>query len=597
MSEGTKLGAYKDDHEFKTAVRHKEEGEEGQLQGTKMGEVSAFERSLLGDVESKPSKAPVKEVLTSEASEEDSPSPVVGEQGVPSVSDSKTDMSSESEENVDSQSDVSQATNDPSNQDKEDDDGSALFKEAVSVEDSVSEGDSGDDLFTQAMDQAVADYQEGDIIKGIVRSVEKSGVLVDISFKSDGFISNGEFSNDPNESPADVINVGDEVTVYIMKLESKEGYTVLSRRRAEYEVAWNTISKFMKQRQAISVRVLSNVQGGLVSDYKGIKGFIPASHVVKEDGQDLDDFVQQTLDVMVLQSDRKRRKVVFSHKHAISKGPKRDISKLLEAIEVGQIKEGKVTSVKDFGAFIDVGGVEGLVHISELSWARVGHPSEIVKVGDDVKVFVLGIDKENNKISLGMKQLQEDPWVNVAEKYQVGQKITGTVSRITNFGAFFQIEDHLEGLIHISELAYRHVDKVEDVVNVGQVLQARIIKLVPDEQKIGLSLKGISSDSKDVSGNQEGAVPDSETSERDMMEASEPVSDSGDVVTSSETTDVVSETGSDDADLVSVESDNASDAEVPSETVEDGVDLHDTVADPDVEQPVIAADLEEAVTD
>lgn len=344
--------------------------------------------------------------------------------------------------------------------------------------------------FSDGINRLVVTYNEGDVINGIVRHVEKSGVLVDIGYKSDGFISNIEFSNEPDITPTSLdIKPGDEIRAYIEKLESKEGYTILSRKRAEYETAWNTISQLVKSKETLEIKVTSKVEGGLVGSYMGIKGFIPASQVLKEGESDLTPFLNQTLEVGVLQADRKKRKIIFTRRTSRTRSQKEAIEKALETLEVGQVKTGKVSSIKDFGAFIDLGGVEGLVHISELSWVRVPHPSDILKVGDEVKVFVLGVDRDHSKVSLGMKQLEQDPWVNVTERYVVDQVVEGTVTRIVTFGAFVKVAEHLEGLIHISELSSKRVSKVEDVVTVGQTVTAKIIKLNPSEQRIGLSLK------------------------------------------------------------------------------------------------------------
>ena len=231
------------------------------------------------------------------------------------------------------------------------------------------------------------------------------------------------------------------------------------------------------------------MQGGLVSEFKGIKGFIPASQVIKEADQELDTFIKQRLNVVVLKADRTRRKVIFSHKMAVNKRSKADIDKIIEQLDIEQVVTGRVSSIKDFGVFVDIGGIEGLVHISELSWSRINHPKDMISQGQEVKVFILGVDKENRRISLGMKQLEPDPWVKAQEKYQIGQVVKGTVSRCAPFGAFVILEDHLEGLIHISELSDQHVQAVTDVVNPGDEISATIIKVVPDEQKIGLSLK------------------------------------------------------------------------------------------------------------
>ena len=349
-------------------------------------------------------------------------------------------------------------------------------------------------FFQDEIETPIADYNEGDIVRGVVRNIEKSGVLVDISYKSDGFMFNNELADDEE------LVEGQEILVYIESLESKEGYTILSRKKALIEETWNHIVDLIKSKEAVKIKVISQVQGGLVVSYMGVRGFIPASQVSRERDEDFSQFVGQQLPVIVLQADRRRKKVVFSHKQVTSKRQKDQSSKILAELEVGQIRDGHVTSVKDFGVFVDIDGIEGLVHISELSWSRVNHPSDIVTLGSEVKVFVLGVDKENQRISLGMKQLEPDPWVEVSNKYMVGQVVTGEISRVAPFGAFIKIENDLEGLIHISELSYDHIKNVEDVVKSGDIVKAKIIKLIPEEQKIGLSLKGISdSESSDAS--------------------------------------------------------------------------------------------------
>ena len=354
--------------------------------------------------------------------------------------------------------------------------------------------DAMDDLFQQEVEKDLLDYQEGDLIRGVIRSIEKSGILVDINYKSDGFIANSEFSIDQNASPSELYAPGDPIYVVIERLESKDGYTILSRKKAEYEEAWNAIIDSQSSREPLTLNVNSKVQGGLVVSYKSIKGFVPASQVAKESSDDLEALIGKTLLGVTIQADRRRRKVIFSNKYAQSYKTPQLISEILDKLQVGDICDGKVTSVKDFGAFVDIGGVEGLVHISELSWCRVSHPSEFVSVGQEVKVFVLGVDKESNRVSLGMKQLLPDPWVNVEKTYQNGQVITGVITRIVPFGAFIKLDENLEGLIHISELADHDVRNVQDVVSVGQQVEARIVKLLPEEQKIGLSIKQVDQD-------------------------------------------------------------------------------------------------------
>lgn len=333
----------------------------------------------------------------------------------------------------------------------------------------------------------IFDYQDGDVIEGVVRSIEKSGVLIDFKFKSDGYVPNAELGVADTGEP-EVLEAGASSLFFIDKLETKEGYAILSRRKAQLEEYWDALALSSKQRDIVSVRVLSKVQGGLVASYQSINGFIPASQILRENEDGLEQYIGADMDVVVLQVDRKRRKVIFSNK-ATKMSSKVDTKKLLEDLEVGQVKEGRVTSIKDFGVFVDLGGIEGLIHISELSWSRVNHPSDHVSVGQELNVFILGVDKENRKISLGMKQLEPDPWVEVAQNYTVGDVVEGTITRTTTFGAFIKLEERLEGLIHISELANQRVERVEDVVKSGDVVHAKIIKLITEDQKIGLSIK------------------------------------------------------------------------------------------------------------
>lgn len=345
------------------------------------------------------------------------------------------------------------------------------------------------ETFADAVEESVLDIEEGDIVTGTVRSIERGGVLVDIGYKSDGFIPNNELSHDSSVSAEDILKQGDSVVAQIDKLETREGYTMLSRKKAEYELIWNDAMESQKNKDQVEVYVTGKVEGGLVVTYKGLKGFIPSSHLAIETKDLGEDIVGDKLTVNILHADRKRRKIVFTNRAQKNRPSQEETRAIIEGLEPGQIVDGRVTSIKDFGAFVDVGGVEGLVHISELSWARVSHPSDIIKVGQDVKVFILGVDKATSRISLGMKQLQSDPWASVSEKYNVGDFVDGQVSRITSFGAFMAIDQDLEGLVHISELSNDHVDQVSDVLTEGQKLRARIIKILPEEQKIGLSLR------------------------------------------------------------------------------------------------------------
>lgn len=349
------------------------------------------------------------------------------------------------------------------------------------------------DLFKAAIETSLVDFKEGDVVKGVIRSIEKSGLLVDISYKSDGFVPNNEFSDANSLVPTASLAVGELVDVYIDKLETKEGYTLLSCKKAEYELMWKKMGHFLDSKETLNVKVLSVVRGGVVVTFSGIRGFIPLSHLLVDNKSALDGLVGTILPVIVLNVDESRRKVVFSNRMAQKKPLTEDAVGLMDSLEVGQVHKGQVSSLKDFGAFIDIGGIEGLAHISELSWSRVSHPSEILSEGQEVDVFVLGVDKEKQRISFGLKQLQEDPWSKVMERYTVGQVLQGTVSRIVPFGAFVQLEPNLEGLIHISEFSDSHVKNIRDLVNENDKVTVKVIRLQPEEQKIGLSLKDLKS--------------------------------------------------------------------------------------------------------
>jgi small subunit ribosomal protein S1 len=353
-------------------------------------------------------------------------------------------------------------------------------------------GTEGSPAVPHVMDEfvhSVKDYQVEDIINGIVTRVEKGLVFVDIAYKSEGIIEAEELASTPNVKATDIVKPGDHIKVMIMKLENKEGHPVLSKRRADYESYWSNLFHCYKKKEALTVYIMSAVKGGLVADYGGIRGFIPASHVSKEYQDNMEALVKQSINVKPIEVDRKRRKVVLSQKMAAQQNDSIKAKELLKQIEPGQVRTGTVTNLKSFGAFVDLGGVEGLIHISEMSWGRINDPAEVLQTGQKIDVFVLGVDDESGRISLGLKQLQPDPWVNVEQRYHIGDTVHGTVTRAVKFGAFVELEKGIEGLIHISELAEQQPANAEDIVKPGQGVEAKIIKMFPAEQRIGLSLR------------------------------------------------------------------------------------------------------------
>jgi ribosomal protein S1 len=333
------------------------------------------------------------------------------------------------------------------------------------------------------------EYKPGDIVKGTVLKVDPSGVLVDIKYKADGLILSDELSDKSFNSPEEIVKVGDIINVYIENLENKEGHVVISKKRADYEIRWKIAYDAFKNKKALEGKVMQALKGGLVVDCHGIRGFIPASQVQKKSGESLEDFKGKILPVKIIEINRRQGKIVLSHKLAASEKEKQLSVKIFDELEAGQVRHGTVSSIKNFGAFVDIGGVEGLIHLSELSWKRVKHPSEVLKVGQDLDVYVLNVDRINKKVALGLKELQPDPWVNAAEYYKPGQIVKAKILRFAKFGAFAELEHDLEGLIHISEISKEPVKQPEDAVKVGDVVDVKILRVLPEEQKIGLSIR------------------------------------------------------------------------------------------------------------
>ncbi|HTY13817.1 MAG TPA: S1 RNA-binding domain-containing protein [Candidatus Omnitrophota bacterium] len=325
-------------------------------------------------------------------------------------------------------------------------------------------------------------FSTGALIVGTIVKIDPSGALVDIGYKSDGFIAPQELGTG--------LKIGDKVEAVIEKLESKEGYVLLSKEKADYEIRWKSAQEALKSKKVMQAKVINAVNGGLVAECEGIRGFIPASQVNRSSPDlQLKDFVGKTLPVKVIEANRRQGKIILSHKLGSIESDRMQASKIFDELEVGQVRHGKVTSLKSFGAFVDINGVEGLIHLTELSWKRVKHPSEVLKSGQEIDVFILGVDKVNRKLSLGLKELQPDPWAQVSAKYRVGQVVKVKILRLVKFGAFAEIEEGLEGLIHISELSSNKVNSPEEAVKPGDMVEAKILRILPEEQRIGLSIR------------------------------------------------------------------------------------------------------------
>lgn len=327
------------------------------------------------------------------------------------------------------------------------------------------------------------------VVTGKVVQIGTDEVLVDIGYKSEGRIPLNEMGLKPNQEPKDAFTLEQEVDVWVLKVDDAEGNVVLSKRRADAQKAWAQLEQLHAEGKPITAEVTQVVKGGLLVDL-GVRGFIPASHISRNYVDDLEKYVGQTLEFKIIELDRQKNNVVLSRKELLEEEYQKAKEEIFNTLEENAIVDGVVRRITDFGAFVDIGGgVEGLLHVSEMAHSRVKHPSDVVSEGDKIKVMVLGIDKESERISLGLKQTLPDPWDTIDERYQVGDKVKGVVTRTVDFGAFVKLEDGVEGLIHISQLSHRHVAKTEDVVSAGDEVEAKIISLDPEAKRIGLSIR------------------------------------------------------------------------------------------------------------
>ncbi len=332
------------------------------------------------------------------------------------------------------------------------------------------------------------DFVEGDIVKARIRTIKKSGVLVDFNYKSDGFIP----SNDLSNSLDDQIEEGLEIHAMIQKLETKEGYSLLSETLARAEMIWDDLYDIMNNKEIVEIQIKKQNQKGYLVDYESVSGFL---HAEEGDAFAEGDRVQ----AMILNVDKRRRKVLFSSRNIQNMlFKKEEVSKFLTEVAIGDVLKGTVSGIKKFGVFVNLGKAEGLVHISEISWRRISHPSDVVQMGDEVDVEVLAIDEEKGKLSLGMKQLSQDPWTTIDTHFKVGQVVSGKVVRIIDFGAFVLIDSDLEGLVHISEIATKRINALSDILSIGDQVNVKIIKLTKHDQKIGLSIKNVPQDNEEV---------------------------------------------------------------------------------------------------
>ena len=331
---------------------------------------------------------------------------------------------------------------------------------------------------------------EGEVVSGTVVRVDKDEVLVDIGYKSEGVIPVSELSIRRSVDPASEVHVGDEVDALVLTKEDAEGRLILSKKRARFEMAWKRIERAAESGEPVEGTVIEVVKGGLILDL-GVRGFLPASLVDIRRVQDLDEFMGKTLRCKVIELNRSRNNVVLSRRAVLEEERKEMRQAILDRLSPGNIVKGTISNIVDFGAFVDLDGIDGLIHISELSWSHVNHPSELLDIGQEVQVKVLDIDRERQRISLGLKQTQSDPWQQVIDSYDEGDVVEGRVTKVVTFGAFVEILPGVEGLVHISELAQHHVENPREVVSQGETVRAKIIEMDAERRRLSLSLKRV----------------------------------------------------------------------------------------------------------
>jgi small subunit ribosomal protein S1 len=339
-------------------------------------------------------------------------------------------------------------------------------------------------------DATLRPFQEGDVVTGNVVRIDNDEVLVDIGYKSEGVIPAGELSIRKTVDPHDEVSLGEEVDALVLTKEDQDGRLILSKKRARFERAWRRIEAAADSGEPVSGTVIEVVKGGLIIDL-GVRGFLPASLVDIRRVPNLDEYLGQAIECKVIELNRSRNNVVLSRRAVLEEQRKEDRERILDRLQPGQVVEGTISNIVDFGAFVDLDGIDGLIHISELSWSHVNHPSEILSIGDQVTVKVLDIDRDRQRISLGLKQTQDDPWQRVVDTYNVGDELEGVATKVVTFGAFVEILDGVEGLVHISELAQHHVENPREIIQPGDEVRVKILEIDSERRRLSLSIKRV----------------------------------------------------------------------------------------------------------
>ena len=368
-----------------------------------------------------------------------------------------------------------------------------LFKDIRTItkadlDSSVKQTEVSDNIQDQYLG-SISEISENQVLTGRVIGMNEKDILIDIGFKSEGLIDRSEFLQ--NAIP----QIGDKIEVYLEYLEDRNGNLVLSKEKADFMRRWRDIREFYEKEIIFTCKILRRIKGGMIVDIDGLQGFLPGSQIDVRPIKDFDQYLDQDLEVRVVKLNEARKNIVVSHKVIIEDSLKEKREELLADIEIGQIMDGRVKNITDFGVFIDLGGIDGLLHITDLSWGRVNHPSEVVKLDETLSVKIIDYDQEKQRVSLGLKQLMPHPWENVEENYPIGSNVNGKIVSLTNYGAFVELEAGVEGLIHVSEMSWtRHIKNASEIYSIGDEIKAGVLSIDTDDRKISLGVKQLEPD-------------------------------------------------------------------------------------------------------
>ena len=368
-----------------------------------------------------------------------------------------------------------------------------LFKDIRTItredlDSSVEQSGVSEDIQDQYLG-SISEISENQVLTGRVIGMNDKDILIDIGFKSEGLIDRSEFPQ--NALP----QIGDQIEVYLEYLEDRNGNLVLSKEKADFMRRWRDIREFYEKEKIFTCKIIRRIKGGMIVDIDGLQGFLPGSQIDVRPIKDFDQYLDQDLEVRVVKLNEARKNIVVSHKVIIEDSLKEKREELLADMEIGQIMEGRVKNITDFGVFIDLGGIDGLLHITDLSWGRVNHPSEVVKLDETLSIKIIDYDKEKQRVSLGLKQLMPHPWENVEKNYPIGSNIKGKIVSLTNYGAFVELEAGVEGLIHVSEMSWtRHIKNASEMYSIGEEIKAGVLSIDTDERKISLGVKQLEPD-------------------------------------------------------------------------------------------------------